>query len=151
MKLKESLITRGQFLKGCLASLGALFAMQSASPLARFLMPPEAEMGPSEIKLSMGELNLEPNSGKIIPFGKKPALLIKTDKGEWICLSAVCTHFECTVHYDPATREIVCPCHHGFFDIYGKNIKGPPPGPLKAYEVQEVPDGLLITKKAKVK
>lgn len=151
MKLKESLITRAEFLKGCLLGLGALFVGQSSYPLFRFLMPAEADLGPLEVKLSPGEFDLTPNSGKIFPFGHKPALLIKTDKGEWVALSAVCSHFECTVHYDPASRQIVCPCHKGFYDVYGKNIKGPPPKPLKSYEVKVVPDGLLIVRKAQGK
>lgn len=151
MKLKESLITRSQFLKGCLAGIGALFAGQISYPLARFLMPPESEMGPAEVKLSPGEFDLAPNSAKIFPFGHKPALLIKTEAGEWVCLSAVCTHFDCTVHYDPELRQIVCPCHKGFYDVYGMNIKGPPPRPLKPYEVKEIPDGLLIVKKVQGK
>lgn len=151
MKLKESLITRRQFLNGCLVGIGALFAAQSSYPLLRLLMPPESEMGPAEVKLSPGEFNLAPNSAKIFPFGHKPALLIKTEAGEWVCLSAICTHFECTVHYDPELRQIVCPCHKGFFDVYGMNIKGPPSRPLKSYEVKEIPDGLLIVRKAQRK
>ena len=151
MKLNESLITRRNFLKYCLAGLGAFFIGQSAFPFLRYLMPLEKDAGPAEVKLPASEINLAPNSAKIFPFGRKPTLLIKTEAGEWICLSAVCTHFECTVHYDPSTRRIICPCHQGIYDIYGKNIGGPPPRPLKAYEVSVVPDGLLILRKAKGK
>lgn len=57
-------------------------------------------------------------------------------------LSAVCSHLGCLVNYRKETREFVCPCHGGKYDIAGKNIAGPPPMPLTAYPV-EVKNGMV--------
>ena len=58
-------------------------------------------------------------------------------------LSAVCSHLGCLVNYRKETREFVCPCHGGKYDIAGRNIAGPPPAPLTAYPVQ-VKDGIVL-------
>ncbi|OGW81214.1 MAG: hypothetical protein A3G33_05905 [Omnitrophica bacterium RIFCSPLOWO2_12_FULL_44_17] len=151
MKLTESLMTRREFIRGWMISMASFFAGSVFYPFFRFLTPREMDAGPSEIKLPLAECNLAPNTGKIFPFGRKPGLLIVTEQGEWIALNAVCTHFECTVHYDAVTRQIVCPCHQGFYDVYGKNIKGPPPRPLERYEITRDIAGLVISKPGKKK
>lgn len=53
-------------------------------------------------------------------------------------LSAVCTHKGCPVAWRPAQKQFVCPCHGGKFDANGKNVAGPPPGPLKSLGVTVV-------------
>lgn len=58
-------------------------------------------------------------------------------------LSAVCSHLGCLVNYRKETREFVCPCHGGKYDISGRNIAGPPPAPLTAYPV-EIRNGLVM-------
>ena len=58
-------------------------------------------------------------------------------------LSAVCSHLGCLVNYRKETREFVCPCHGGKYDISGRNIEGPPPAPLSAYPV-EVRNGMVM-------
>ena len=133
-------------MQGWLVGMGALFSGSIIYPLFQFMKPKEMDEGPSEVKLPLAECNLKPNTSKIFPFGHKPALLIMTAEGELVALSAVCTHFECTVHYEPGLREIECPCHKGVYDVYGKNIKGPPPRPLLRYEITKEADGLLISK-----
>ena len=58
-------------------------------------------------------------------------------------LSAVCSHLGCLVNYRKETREFVCPCHGGKYDISGRNIEGPPPAPLTEYPV-EVKNGMVM-------
>jgi Rieske Fe-S protein len=58
-------------------------------------------------------------------------------------LSAVCSHLGCLVNYRKETREFVCPCHGGKYDISGRNIEGPPPAPLTKYPV-EVRNGVVM-------
>jgi len=149
MKLKESLVSRRQFMNGCLGGTGMFLVGTAAYPLISSFLPSAEEAGPTEIKLPPATANLEPNSARPFIFGQTPALLIRSEQGELIALRAVCTHFECTVHYDPALRQIVCPCHKGYFDVHGKNLKGPPPRPLVPYQVREEADGLVITREKK--
>ncbi|MHB8846540.1 MAG: QcrA and Rieske domain-containing protein [Nitrospirota bacterium] len=58
-------------------------------------------------------------------------------------LSAVCSHLGCLVNYRKETRELVCPCHGGKYDITGRNIAGPPPAPLTKFPV-EVRNGMVM-------
>jgi cytochrome b6-f complex iron-sulfur subunit len=58
-------------------------------------------------------------------------------------LSAVCSHLGCLVNYRKETREFVCPCHGGKYDISGRNVEGPPPAPLTKYPV-EVRNGVVM-------
>jgi len=58
-------------------------------------------------------------------------------------LAAVCSHLGCLVNYRKETREFVCPCHGGKYDIAGRNIEGPPPAPLTKYPV-EIKNGVVM-------
>lgn len=146
MKLKESLVTRRQFLGGWLAGTGSLLAAYVFYPLLRFVLPQELEAAVTEVQLPLADYSLTPNSGKLFRFGRKPGLLVRTEQDEWLAFNAVCTHFECTVHYNPETRQIACPCHQGYYDVYGRNLKGPPPRPLERYDLQVAGAALIVTR-----
>jgi len=49
------------------------------------------------------------------------------------------------VNYKPDTKTFYCACHDGYFDITGKNIAGPPPTPLVAFNVKQEADHMVIT------
>jgi cytochrome b6-f complex iron-sulfur subunit len=147
MKLEESLVTRRVYLQSWAAGLGALAAGQAAWPFLCCLAPREEDGGPAEVTLPMKDVRLPPDGAAVFAFGRRPGLLLRTGAGEWVALSAVCTHFECTVHFDPASRQILCPCHKGVFDTQGRNLAGPPPRPLERYDVREGPDGLVISRR----
>ena len=40
-------------------------------------------------------------------------------------LSSVCTHLRCTVNWDQAGQEFVCPCHGSRFNALGGVTRGP--------------------------
>jgi len=104
-------------------------------PVLRYLVPP-AEAGMSANEAFAARIDeLKPNSGKTFRFGSRPALLVRLASGEYRSTSAVCTHLGCTVQYKPETSQIWCACHNGCYDLNGKNISGPPPRALDAYEV----------------
>ncbi len=71
-------------------------------PVIRFMIPPQvAEAAVNEV--GAGKVSdLKPNSGKIVKFGSKPALLVRVNDTEWKAFSAVCTHLNCTVQYQDA-------------------------------------------------
>src|SRR5271166_4841316 len=79
---------------GALASMGSFFY-----PVVRFLNPPRiSEVAVNQV--SGGKVgDLKANSGKIVKFGNKPALLVRLSDTEWRAFSAVCTHLNCTVQY----------------------------------------------------
>ena len=126
---------------GVVAFLGAVLY-----PILSYLIPPkQAEVEVSSVKA--GKLNeMEKDSGKIIKFGTKPVILIRTADGELRAFSATCTHLDCTVQYRKDMGTIWCACHNGTYDLNGRNISGPPPKPLEEYDVKVVNEEIVITK-----
>ena len=116
-------------------------------PVLRYLVPPPvAELGGDQVTVGkVGEL--KPNSGKIFRFGSRPGLLIRTADGNYRALSATCTHLGCIVQYRSDLQEIWCACHNGLYDLNGRNVSGPPPRPLEAYEVHISGDDVVVSRK----
>jgi len=128
---------------GALASMGSFFY-----PVVRFLNPPRiSEVAVNEV--SGGKVgDLKANSGKIVKFGNKPALLVRLSDTEWRAFSAVCTHLNCTVQYRDTTQQIWCACHNGTYDLNGRVVSGPPPNPLEEYAVGVHGDEVIISRNA---
>jgi Rieske Fe-S protein len=128
--------TRRKILKFLMGGSLAGVWMSLVYPLVRYLIPPaEANVATNEA-LAGAIGDLKPNSAKTFRFGSHPALLVRLPSGEYKSMSAVCTHLGCTVQYQPETQQIWCPCHNGRYDIDGRNIQGPPPRPLVAFDVK---------------
>jgi len=90
----------------------------------------------NEVILEKNVKDFRINSSIIFPFGDFPAILIRKKNGKFVAYFATCTHLGCTVQYQPLSKNIVCACHMGIFDITGKNIEGPPTKPLLPLRVQ---------------
>lgn len=117
-------------------------------PVVRFLNPPHVtEAAVDEVSGGKAD-DLKPNSGKIVRFGSKPALLVRTTETEWKAFTAVCTHLNCTVQYQPSTKLIWCACHNGMYDMAGRVVSGPPPKPLDEYAVRLRGDEVVISRRA---
>ncbi len=141
-------VSRRKFISFSLySSLSALVAAV-VYPIIRFVMPPKIPQAAQSDVTAAKVGDLVPNSGKIFQFGTKPGILILTEEGEYRAFSAVCTHLGCTVQYREDYKHIWCACHNGHFDLFGKNISGPPPSPLEQYKVTIVNDDIIVSKKA---
>ncbi len=117
-------------------------------PVLRFLNPPRVtEAAVNEVVAGKIQ-DLKPNTGKIVKFGSKPALLVRLSDTEWRAFSAVCTHLNCTVQYRDTTQQIWCACHNGTYDLNGRVVSGPPPNPLEEYAVNVRNDEVVISKRA---
>jgi len=116
-------------------------------PLLRYLVPPPvADLGGDEVVAAkVGELR--PNSGKIFRFGNHPGLLVLTSDGQYRALSATCTHLSCTVQYRSDRHEVWCACHNGIYDLYGRNVSGPPPRPLESFSVHLRGEDVVVIRK----
>jgi cytochrome b6-f complex iron-sulfur subunit len=128
---------------------GGIFASIASVvyPVWRYLIPPPVtDLGGDEVVASkVGDL--KPKGSKIFRFGNRPALLLMTAEGEYLALSAVCTHLSCTVQYRNDLQQIWCACHNGLYDLAGRNISGPPPRPLESYQVHVRGDEIVVTRK----
>jgi cytochrome b6-f complex iron-sulfur subunit len=127
---------------GLLASL-----ISFVYPVLRYLVPPAvADLGGDEVVAAkVGEL--KPNSSKIFRFGNRPGLLLLTAEGDYRALSATCTHLSCTVQYRNDLHQVWCACHNGLYDLSGRNVSGPPPRPLDAYQVHVRGDEIVVSRK----
>jgi Rieske Fe-S protein len=127
-------------------SLGA-FLLSVLYPIARYLVPPAAaESSVANVTLPIKASEVKPNSGHIFKFGNRPAILVRTARGELRAFSAICTHLNCTVQYRPDLAHIWCACHDGHYDLNGRNIQGPPPRPLEMFAVNLRNDEIVVRK-----
>jgi cytochrome b6-f complex iron-sulfur subunit len=139
-------VKRRQLVNTLLSSGIVATAASIFYPILRFVIPPEiAESAVMSAAVARSD-DLPPNSGTIFKFGADPGLLIRTAEGDLRAFSARCTHLNCTVQYDPGERLIICACHNGQFDLNGKNIAGPPPKPLIAFNVNVRGDEIVISR-----
>lgn len=67
-----------------------------------------------------------------------PIILIHLDNGQVVAYSSICTHAGCQVQFDPAGRDIACPCHGAVYDPYNNAqvVAGPAPYPLQKIPIQ---------------
>jgi Rieske Fe-S protein len=146
--MSDNLQNRRSFITSILTLGAAGLSASIIYPIIKYLTPPkqrEAEVS----NVSAGKIkDMENDSYKIVRFGNKPVILIKTDKGDFKALSAQCTHLDCTVQYKKSEGVIWCACHNGKYDLNGRNISGPPPRPLDPYIVQIKGEEVFISKKA---
>ncbi len=117
-------------------------------PAFRFMNPPAVpEAAVNEV--AAGKVgDLKANSGKIVKFGARPVLLIRTGEANWRAFSAVCTHLNCTVQYQEASHQIWCACHNGLYDLNGRVVSGPPPKSLEEYTVHIRGEEVVISRRA---
>jgi Rieske Fe-S protein len=134
----------GWLLGGGLASTVAAFLY----PVLRFMNPPQvAEASVNEVVAGKSQ-DLKPNSGRIVRFGSRPVLLVRTPEAEIRAFSAVCTHLNCTVQYREDLRQIWCACHNGLYDLHGAVVSGPPPKPLEEYLVRLRGEDIVVARPA---
>jgi Rieske Fe-S protein len=55
-----------------------------------------------------------------------------------------CAHMECPVHWFPASKLFMCPCHGGVYYENGGVAAGPPPRGLYEYKYKVVGSQLMI-------
>lgn len=138
---------RREFLDWLLGSWLAGVLGSVLYPVTRYLVPPDvAEAAPPSVVAGKAA-DIPPNSGKIVPFGTTPVIIVRTSGGELRAFSATCTHLSCTVQFRSDLEHIWCACHNGHYDLTGRNIEGPPPRPLDRYDVALRGDEVVIVRR----
>ncbi|SFB07998.1 MULTISPECIES: Rieske (2Fe-2S) protein [unclassified Bacillus (in: firmicutes)] len=65
------------------------------------------------------------------------AILIRISDEKYVAYQNACTHLRCPVFWVKEDGEMVCPCHHGKFDVAtGEPTAGPPRRPLPEIQVK---------------
>jgi len=137
---------RRYFVNILLSSGIAATAVSIFYPILKFLTPPRV-IEAAQNSVTAGKLgDLALNSGKIFKFGNKPGILIRSASDELKAFSAVCTHLDCIVQYQPEKKQIWCACHNGQYNLNGQNVGGPPPRPLEEYVVKTRGEEIVVSK-----
>lgn len=80
------------------------------------------------------------------PDESEPCLLIRTADAAFVAFSQKCTHLACAVTPEFDAKQLLCPCHHGYFDMAtGRPLAGPPRRPLPRILLQIRRDGVYAT------
>lgn len=138
--------SKRSFLKYILGGSTMAWLASVFYPILAYMNPPrQGEVQVSSVKA--GTLDeIENDSGRIIRFGNKPVILVRTSSGELRAFDATCTHLDCTVQFHKEMGVIWCACHNGKYDLNGRNVSGPPPRPLDEYRVVVQGNDVLISK-----
>jgi len=140
---------RRRFLEVLLGSSLAASVVSVLYPILQFVLPPRAAELDADTVVAAKLDELAPNSAKIFRFGNRPGLLVRSADGTYRAFSATCTHLDCTVQYRNRETDIWCACHNGVYDLQGRNVSGPPPRPLEAYDVHERGEEIVVARRQK--
>jgi nitrite reductase/ring-hydroxylating ferredoxin subunit len=71
-------------------------------------------------------------------------LLVRPQADVVLAYDQKCTHLSCAVLPECSAGHLVCPCHHGLFDLNtGRPLAGPPRRPLTRIELEIVGDDIF--------
>lgn len=133
---------RRQFLFIILGGVAALFAGLSAWPVWRYLLPERRD--DAAAKVAVARRDLPQGKAHFFSFRGQPAVALQAAPGQFVALSAVCTHLGCIVQWLPEKQEFLCPCHAGRFNTEGQVLGGPPPKPLALLPLTVEDDQILV-------
>ncbi len=75
-------------------------------------------------------------------ISEKSVYVTKGANGQLRVLSSICPHLGCSITWNDAKTQFVCPCHVGVFAPDGALVSGPPPRAMDELETK-VEDGRL--------
>ncbi|MCI3921221.1 Rieske 2Fe-2S domain-containing protein [Paenibacillus sp. TRM 82003] len=137
-KPNERKLDRRSFMKTMVGAAGVFavstlpWGAMAAKELAGF-------GGKTYPKTKIADVSAVPVNGSVdfhYPSDHVSAMLIRLGENEWRAYQNACTHLKCPVLWSGEERRLVCPCHHGFFDVKtGAPTAGPPKRPLPEIEL----------------
>ena len=100
----------------------------------------EAEASPGPL---LRALDLKQRDGWL-ETAAKPVIYLTRKAGKLQALSAICPHLGCTIPWDAARKEFVCPCHGGVFGPDGAYRSGPPRRSMDTLETRVESGNVLV-------
>ncbi len=89
---------------------------------------------------------LPPIGGAMVfhyPGENDNCLLVRTGEQSFVAYDQRCTHLACAVVPQYEENTILCPCHHGFFDLQTGNVLAGPPQRALTRVTLEIRDDVL--------
>ena len=128
---------RKEFLKTTCLVCGALAAASLIDACKKTATTTQAPDVDFTLDLSASANSALNNVGGSVVNSK--VIIIRTavplTASSFTALTQICTHAGCDLAYYNKNNTVGCPCHGGVFNINGNVIAGPPPGPLRKYNV----------------
>lgn len=149
-------LSRRDFIKATVATIGSLIGAVIAVPSILFLLSPSLKTEENTDSIDLGPLENYPvgiptrfdfTLTKVNGWERTATnyglYVVRKSDSEVRVFSDICTHLGCRVTWHPDQEHYISPCHDGHFDILGKNISGPPPRPLDEF-VTKIEGGELF-------
>lgn len=131
-------VSRRDFLKTVWAFFGGVVLLETGGVFVAYLQPRLAE-GEFGSLITAGAVDdFPPNSVTHISDGR--FYVVRQPDGGFLAVYHRCTHLGCTVPWDQAAGQFVCPCHSSQFDSHGTVQNPPAPRPLDLFPVR-IEDG----------
>ncbi len=144
---KEGNIARRDFIRYLsLVSLG-LFMGQAGIFARKFFGKKEETLNLSQPFRIVGLEDVEIGGSYVFSSPEKhdPILLIRLSQNDYVAYSQKCTHLQCPVLWKKEESKILCPCHHGAFDVQnGAVLYGPPERALPKAKLSLRNDGVYF-------
>jgi nitrite reductase/ring-hydroxylating ferredoxin subunit len=122
---RDHYVTRREFAK--FLTLGSALLAAANAAIALVGLRPKKEVPPARLIARSSSI---PSGGSILfqyPTGQDPCILVRSQAGDLMAYSQVCTHLSCAVVHQAEQSQLFCPCHHGCFsESEGRPIAGPP-------------------------
>lgn len=129
----SSSLNRRKFLGLSIGTVGAVLGISYVGLMGDFLWPKDsaATGGLQEV----GKVDGFPeNTPTLVSYKgagvEEGAYIVNLGSEGFIALDFHCTHLECAVNWVGASKQFICPCHGGVYDIKGTVLSGPPPRSL---------------------
>jgi nitrite reductase/ring-hydroxylating ferredoxin subunit len=75
------------------------------------------------------------DASRIVNWGERTVLLIRTDTAEYHALDGVSPYDGCVLRWDPQAMRVVSPCRYAVYDLRGNVVAGLTAIPLRRYRV----------------
>ena len=105
--------SRRRFLGLCLGGVAAAATAATFYPVYKYLAP--RQNNDAKKKVILPEKDVPEGEAKFFEFAGSSAVLVRTQQGGLVALSAVCTHLGCIVQWEKDKQDFLCPCHAGHY------------------------------------
>jgi cytochrome b6-f complex iron-sulfur subunit len=140
--MADKKISRRDFLGLSLVIGGAIAITETLFVGLRFLSPKKAD-GEFGGTFNLGAYDQFP-LGSVTPVEKGRFYIVRLQDGGFLAVYRRCTHLGCSVPYDQATQQFICPCHGSAFSMQG-DVKNPPAvRPLNLFSLSITDTGDLL-------
>ncbi|MEW5828487.1 MAG: Rieske 2Fe-2S domain-containing protein [Chloroflexota bacterium] len=126
-------VSRRDFLKTIWAFFGGVAALEVGGVFVAYLQPRLAEGEFGSVITAGAVDDFPPNSVTHVANGR--FYVVRQPDGGFLAVYHRCTHLGCTVPWDQAAGQFICPCHSSRFDSHGTVQNPPAPRPLDLFPV----------------